>query len=125
MDGPPDDVRREPDLDLQRDEAVLGAYKNRPDRVTWLFFTTQGVRYQTGGKWPLVPYREIAAAPLVSKDRRSVLVQLQDGRAIELPVEGGEGRLRDALEVMRFLNRVADDLRPSSAGGPRQGQLKG
>lgn len=96
---------------LASGEELLGAYRNTSAVDTWLFFTTRGVRSLEGGGWALFEYRDMSLVPMESKDQRWIGIALKDGRAARLPVEGGEGRIRDALEVRRFLMRVSSDLR--------------
>lgn len=91
------------------DERVLGSYRNGPDPGESLLVTTHGIRHQLSGEWRLIAYGDIERVPLRSKADRSVELRLRDGGVVVLPVLGGKGKFRDALEFMRFLNNVSID----------------
>jgi len=54
------------------------------------------------------------------QDVSELLVRLTNQESVLLPIRGGKGKLRDAFEFIRFIDRVTSDLRAKklSDSGP-------
>jgi hypothetical protein len=96
---------------LDADEEPLGIYENHVgDRLEAIVVTTQGLRWsgrqeQLALRYDCVERIEIPEA----KERVNLLyLHLSDGQILLLPVKGRRGRLPDAFEVCRFLDRVRE-----------------
>jgi hypothetical protein len=101
-------------LRLETDERLLGWYGRSSGEPPDVFaVTTKGLRICNGNTFRLIGYEQIlsAVAPGPKIDVDHVTLELADGTAVDLPVKGGPGHLRDAWEVLRFLRRVTEDLR--------------
>lgn len=103
-------------LQLQTGEELIGMYKNHDDNFSeTIVITTLGL-HVFFDEWDLVEYSQInkVSIPLnYSKDKflaDRILVQLKHGSEIEIPVTGEHGKLRDAWEFLRFLQRVQKDF---------------
>jgi hypothetical protein len=101
---------------LLPDESWLGIYWNACGQIEGsLLFSDRRLCVFRSGKWAGVDYLSIRDVLLPGQkqeaDGLSILYDWRDGsRQIDVPVRGGQGKLRGAFEVMRFLNRVREDL---------------
>lgn len=106
----PQEVDDAPVAILGDNETLIGVYRN-PDKYGGgaVFFTDQGV-YFGDGQWTCVPYREIRKIEIPdAKSSRSFSVQMRDGSRLEIPLRGGEGRLRDHFAAHSFFRNVMTD----------------
>ena len=63
-------------------------------------------------------FSEIAEASLVSgKESEGLLLTTRDGQQIQLPIKGQRGRFYDSMEMLRFVDRVMQDLKDGSPVG--------
>ena len=100
--------------DMSPDDTVLGVYRNAAaDSGCDVLVSDQGLRWRSGGKVIFVRYGSIAKADVdeAKHEARTIRLALNDGEVVRLPIEGGEGKLRDAWEMLRFLIRVLGDAR--------------
>lgn len=104
---------------LRESEELIGTYRNdMTSTLNLLVVTNLGIhvcRGPTGPGWEIIYYSDIEEVftPPCKTKARSLTIQTREGKLTEIPVVGGEGRLRDAFEMLRFLIRVTDDLKRS------------
>ncbi len=100
---------------LEPEERLIGMYLNPPGTITdEVAVTTLRVFLHRPSLEPQhFKYRDIQDCSWgeEGKASRSVTVTLKDGCMIVVDVAGGEGKLRDSLEFLRFLDRAAEDIR--------------
>jgi hypothetical protein len=101
---------------LGPDESWLGIYWNASEQIEGaLLFSDHRVCIFRSEAWTGIDYSSIRDV-LLSRHKQeteglTVLYDWHDeSHQIDLPVRGGDGKLRDAFEVLRFLNRVTEDL---------------
>ena len=101
-------------LMLSASEEALGIYAN--DELSFsdaILFTTEGLYLHQNECWRRVLYSDIAR-PVLPSSKREVTgfsLLLRDGTELHLPVTGSkDGRFYDAFEVLRFVDRVKDDV---------------
>lgn len=90
----------------------IGCYRNSEfsDDVIGVF--TNGLVWFEGDNLIELRFSDISELVLVNgKESEGLLLTLQDGRQLQLPVKGQRGRFFDSMEMLRFLNRVIRDLR--------------
>jgi hypothetical protein len=106
---------------LREGESWLGIYWNGAKQVEEsLLFSDQRICISRSDEWTCVDYSSIrdVLVPHQKHEAEGLAVLYDwgnDSRQTYVPVHGGRGKLREAYEVMRFLNRVREDL----AAGPR------
>ena len=88
--------------------ARLGTYRN-PDGAL-VHVHADGLRWQGTAQRLYAAYDDIVdvAAP-DGENSDHLVVVLGDGFPMTLPVRGQHGRFRDAMDMLRFLNRVRED----------------
>ena len=104
---------------LRRGEIPLGVYENVSGECEdSVLVTTLGLHSYRPGVWDSVGYEDIQSIerlPIaIPSDKMRIdglTLHLVSGRSVDIPVRGGDGKLRDGWEVLRFLARVTDDLR--------------
>ncbi len=99
---------------LAASETVLGIYTDEPtDFSDAVVFTTQGLHVRSEKSWLQILYSDIErAVPPASKTGVTGFgILRRDGSEVWLPVRGSKsGRFYDAFEVLRFVDRVKDDV---------------
>lgn len=50
-------------------------------------------------------------APAHGKESEALLLKMKDGNQFQLPVKGRRGQFLDSMEMLRFLDRVIQDVR--------------
>jgi hypothetical protein len=65
-----------------------------------------------GDKLVELPFPDISELVLVNqKESEGLLLTARDGRRLQLPVKGQRGGFFDSMPMLRFLDRVIQDLR--------------
>jgi hypothetical protein len=104
---------------LRPGETPLGVYENTPGQMdNCVLVTSSGLHVHSAGEWAYAAYdliKDVRAVPPVEYpwDKLAVsglALDLYDGRTLDLQISGGNERSRDAWEVMRFLDRVTQDV---------------
>jgi hypothetical protein len=99
---------------LSASETALGIYTDEPTNFSdAIVFTTQGLHVRREKSWLQILYSDIERAiPPASKTGVTGFgILRRDGTEVWLPVTGSKGgRFYDAFEVLRFVNRVKDDV---------------
>lgn len=91
---------------------VLGLYENPGCPKATITICDAGLFWTQHGRQVTVRYRDIVRVRLAGgKQSETLDLELGDGRRVELPVRGRQGRFYDSLEVLRFLDRVTQDVR--------------
>jgi len=91
----------------------VGYYRNPGDQrgeVIGIF--ENGLGWIDGAHEITLLFSEIESVNLPNeKESLELVLNLQDGRQLRMPVNGQRGRFFDSLEVLRFLDRVLQDKR--------------
>lgn len=99
---------------LAASETALGIYTDEPTNFSdAIVFTTQGLHVRRGRSWLQILYSDVERAiPPASKIGVTGFgILRRDGAEVWLPVRGSKGgRFYDAFEVLRFVDRVKDDV---------------
>ncbi len=100
----------------------LGLYENHKGNLREnVVVTTLGL-YVFNQEWKFVQYEDIASVnvPLNEEKDKSaadqLLLHLSNGSQVEIPIKGGQGRMRDVWEFSRFLHRVIKDTQNRDRG---------
>lgn len=112
----PDDVQPEGLPRLGPGESWVGLYRNDPASLQdALAFSSRGLYVRQKADWRGIGYADVMEAPVVGgkSDAREIEIETPSG-ASTAPVRGGDDRIRDSFEVLRFLDRVAEDVRTTS-----------
>src|SRR5437868_5943809 len=99
---------------LQEGEICLGVYENNPGCLEdSIIVTNLGLHIYRSGESLFIDYGQIESieAPSVKETADRLKIRLSNGAMKDLPIQGGQGRFRDAFEFLRFLDRVKDDIR--------------
>lgn len=103
-------VAQIPGVLLQAGEVVLGVYRNHPGSLQdAVVVTDRGLWIDRPGPWDFISFRDVESVELVERkeDAENLSLRLSGGRSAILAVRGGTDRTRDALEFLRFLDRVS------------------
>ena len=100
---------------LHNNERVLGIYENPAHgQQKTVVVTTRGVHVVVGGNYQALAYSQIDHVETPRSGEKhsfgELVVTCRSGDNVIIPIEGGQGRLRDAWEFLRFLNRVVADI---------------
>lgn len=99
---------------LSASEEAIGIYANdESGRLDDILFTTEGLYLQGDQSWLRVFYADMdrTVPPSSKKEVTGLGILLRDGTEIWLPVRGStDGKFYDAFEILRFLDRVVDDM---------------
>lgn len=100
-------------INLNEDDEFIGIYKNIKNSLNKsVVVTKQGIYLNESNKWKFIKYREIKNQDVDWKNKRSVdniLLTLENGQHLRLPIIGGDDKYRDAFEFLRYLDRVVED----------------
>ena len=104
-------------LTLDASEEALGIYVNDVSTSSRdaLLVTTESLYLHRDRSWQRIPYLSIerTVPPLSKSEVTGFTVLLQDGTEIWLPVRGVRNdRFYDAFEILRFIDRVKEDVAP-------------
>ena len=75
-------------------------------------FYERGFRIELGGKAQVFSYQEISSVRALGEDKRSASLMFSsfDGREVGFR-PFSDGKINDAWELLRFFNRVGEDLK--------------
>lgn len=107
----------EPDLvsaipSLTNGEEIKGIYLNNPDQITSSFIITNKGFHIFDTQWRLIEYGQMNKADILKGENfdkttaDTMVITLNSGETITIPILGGKGRLRDIWVVSRFVSRV-------------------
>lgn len=106
------DLARLRTLGLNLGEQYIGVYENSP--LDWegnVVVTDRGL-YVTAADAPTrLPYQEMLSVQVPGEKHVAdrLRIQLEGDRSSDVPIRGGDGRLREVWEFYRFLKRVRAD----------------
>lgn len=101
-------------LGLPAGDEICGLYRNDPGcSMKLLVVTIRGIHIKRGDEWSFVSYRDIQSvdAPAKDPEDRELLVGLESGALLRLPITGGRGRFKDVYGFFRFLRSAPSDKR--------------
>jgi hypothetical protein len=95
----------------------IGCYRNPEPEGEVIGIFADGLAWYEGGRSVELRFADVSEVNLPSgKESEGLLVNMQDGRQLRLPVKGRRGRFFDSMEMLRFLDRVTQDLRKRTSG---------
>lgn len=90
----------------------IGCYRNPGPDGEVIGILADGLLWHEGGRLVELRYADVSEVKLPSGGvSEGLLLHTQDGKQFRLPVKGQRGRFFDSLEMLRFLDRVMQDLR--------------
>lgn len=97
---------------------LIGCYRNPGPQTEMVGVFDHGLVWTGSGGLITLRFSEIAEASLVSgKESEGLLLTTRDGQQIQLPIKGQRGRFYDSMEMLRFVDRVMQDLKDGSPVG--------
>jgi hypothetical protein len=97
---------------LLANESLLGAYWNQPGQIEGaILFSDRRVCFRKASGWKCTEYSAIRDVRILGNKQSASAIRISAGTGdLEVDVWGGGERSRDAFEVLRFLDRVREDL---------------
>jgi hypothetical protein len=90
----------------------IGCYRNPGSDGEVIGIFANGLTWLEGTDAVGLLFRDIAEVTLPSgKQSEGLLLKMRNGWQHQLPVKGQRGKFFDSMEMLRFLNRVMQDLR--------------
>jgi hypothetical protein len=90
---------------------LIGCYRNPDSQNDMVGIFVDGLAWFENSQAVNVRFDDIADVSLLNgKESEGLLLNLLDGKKLQLPVKGHRGRLFDSMEMLRFLDRVIQDL---------------
>lgn len=90
----------------------IGRYRNPGPAGDVVGIFADGVAWFEQGCSVEIKFVDIAEVMLPSgKESEGLLLKMRDGKQLSLPIRGNRGRFFDSMEMLRFLDRVMQDLR--------------
>jgi hypothetical protein len=97
---------------------AIGCYRNPGPEGEVIGIFADGMAWCESGRSIELRFADLAQVELPSgKESEGLLLLLRDGRQQQLPVKGQRGRFFDSMEMLRFVDRVMQDLRGQAATG--------
>ncbi len=93
----------------------IGRYRNSDvqNDVIWIF--ENGLAWFERDQVTSLRFDELAEVMLPDgKESERLQLKTKDGKPFQLPVRGHRGRFLDSLEMLRFLDRVMQDMQKAS-----------
>lgn len=91
---------------------LIGRYRNSETDIDALWFFERAVIWEGCDAVTDIPYDEITRIELpFNKNSEWLIIFMQDGIKISLPVRGKRGNFFDSMEVLRFFDRVLANSR--------------
>jgi hypothetical protein len=101
---------------------LIGCYRNPAPQDEEVGIFSSGLAWFHNGHVVAIPFVEITEVTLPNgKESEGLLLTVQDGRQLQLPIRGQRGRFFDSLAVLRFLDRVMKDLQAYQQSSIPQG----
>jgi hypothetical protein len=94
----------------------IGAYHNPDPGGEIIEFYDKGICLVERENSILFRYDEILRVmPHTAKQSEQIELALKGDRVLQLPVRGRQGKFRDSMEMLRFLDRVVEDSAQTKA----------
>lgn len=91
---------------------AIGRYRNPGVEGVVIDLFADGMAWSEDGCSFEFRFRDVSEVTLpTGKESEGLLLLLRDGKRLNLPVKGQRGRFFDSMEMLRFLERVIQDLR--------------
>ena len=95
---------------------AIGCYRNPEPEGEVVGIFADGMAWLESGRSIKLRFVDLAHAELPSgKESEGLLLLLRDGQRQQLPVKGKSGRFFDSMEILRFVDRVLQDVRGQAA----------
>lgn len=89
----------------------IGWYRNPGPQGDVIGIFADGLGWSQNGQAVDLVFADIVEVTLPSgKESEGLLLMVRDGRQLQLPVKGQRGQFFDSMEMLRFLDRVMQDL---------------
>ena len=96
--------------------AAIGSYRNPGPAGEGIGIFADGMAWRESDRSIEIRFADLAEVDLPhGKESDGLLLHLRDGWQQQLPVRGQRGRLRDFMEMFRFVRRVMEDLQRHAA----------
>jgi hypothetical protein len=93
---------------------LIGSYLNPRPESEIVEVRLYGLSWELEGYTFGLRYEDIDLVELGNaKDSTGLDLTLKDGRKVFLPIRGRDGRMRDCMEFLRFIDRVVTDISES------------
>lgn len=90
----------------------IGCYRNPGPQGEIIGIYADGLTWLDNGHAVGIRFADIVEVAVPSgKESEGLLLREKNGRQILLPIRGQRGRFFDSMEVLRFLDRVMQDMR--------------
>lgn len=97
---------------------AIGSYQNPEPEGEVIGIFADGMAWCKSGSLIEIRFADLAQVELPrGKESEGLLLLLRDGRQQQLPVKGQRGRFFDSMEMLRFVDRVMQDLQGQAATG--------
>lgn len=94
----------------------IGCYRNPGPEGEVIGIFADGLVWYEGDRSVELRFTDVTEVMLPSgKESEGLLLNMQDGKQLRLPVKGQRGRFFDSMEMLRFLDRVMQDLREQAS----------
>ncbi len=99
-------------LPLTEGDELMGVYENViGQRQGCVVFSVQGIYVDSHGGWTYIPYASMAEVIVLMPDgdkhkAEAMQIQVEGNRSQTVVFAGGDGKLREILDVWRFFARV-------------------
>lgn len=95
---------------------AIGSYRNPGPEGEVIGIFADGMAWRQSDRSIEIRFADLAQVELPSgKESEGLLLLLRDGRRQQLPVKGQRGRFFDSMEMLRFVDRVMQDLQGQAA----------
>jgi hypothetical protein len=85
----------------------IGCYRNPGPEGEVIGIFADGLAWHEDGRSVELRFTDVSEVTLPSgKESEGLLLHMKDGKQLLLPVKGQRGRFFDAMEMLRFLDRV-------------------
>ena len=92
--------------------AAIGRYQNDPNQGEDIWIFADGLAWMENGHTHITKYTEISIAKLLTgKESKGFILETVEGHELWFPVTGFRGRFYDSMEMLRFIDRVTQDVR--------------
>ena len=96
--------------------AAIGSYRNPGPAGEVVGIFADGMAWREGDRSIEIRFADLAEVALPNgKESEGLSLRLRDGQQQQLPVRGQRGRLRDSMEMLRFVHRVMQDFQRHAA----------
>lgn len=89
----------------------LGYYEDRNSGFGKIVFFSEGMVWKFRSELINLRYSDVVRVSIPDgKESQGIIIEIRSGDKVTLPITGRNGKFFDSMEVLRFLDRVIDDL---------------